>query len=104
MGKNGKKQAAKLKALRLQAVTATTITPSHTSEEDEADEIVAPEDLEIAINVIQTLVDEPEELAKQRYKGLKRVGWDLGKALAEQGSGSGELGHRRQSRGTWGRW
>lgn len=87
-----KNKAAKLKAFRLQAAPTapvTAVTPDlDEAEQDEID----PEDLEIAVNVLNTLVEEPEVLANQRYKRLKSAGWDLAKILQEQGAAGGGAG------------
>ncbi|KAJ9104687.1 hypothetical protein QFC21_002185 [Naganishia friedmannii] len=89
-----KNKAAKLKAFRLQAtapsesITATTHAAATTTpNKPELD--IEPEDLEIAIDVLNTLVDEPEMLTAQRYKKLKSAGWDFARVLQEQGAAGG---------------
>lgn len=88
-----KNKAAKLKAFRLQAAPtaspATALTPDLDETEQDG---IDPEDLEIAVNVLNTLVEEPEVLANQRYKRLKSAGWDLAKVLQEQGAAGGGAG------------
>jgi hypothetical protein len=84
-----KKQAAKLKAHRLQVAAQPVTTVSNAELREADDQLVAPEDLEITIETISSILEQPEILSGPRFKELKRVGWDLGKVLAEQGSGSG---------------
>jgi hypothetical protein len=95
-----KKQAAKIKAHRLRVADQPTkqlivgaAPRGDIGAADDDDDFIAPEDVEITIDVLSTLLEQPEVLSRQRYKQLKRVGWDFGKALAEQGSGAGEQGH-----------
>ncbi|KAF6755788.1 hypothetical protein DFP72DRAFT_847061 [Ephemerocybe angulata] len=104
MGKSkSKKQAAKQKAHRLGAleqpvkqpiVKSEALTEAKASTEDH---YIDPEDVEIAVDVLSTLMERPEALSDQRYKQLKRVGWDFGKTLAEQGSGVGASIHSKIS-------
>ncbi|KAJ9113247.1 hypothetical protein QFC22_006086 [Naganishia vaughanmartiniae] len=90
-----KNKAAKLKAFRLQATTPPDIgataqpavTTTTTANEPELG--IEPEDLEIAIDVLNTLVEEPEILSGQRYKKLKSAGWDFARVLQEQGAAGG---------------
>lgn len=56
----------------------------------EDDELIAEDEIEITVDVLNTLLQQPEVLSNQRFKQLKRVGWDFGKILAEQGSGAGK--------------
>lgn len=91
-----KKQAAKLKAHRLQtaqqpkskAVAVEPLVKNGGSGEDQED-LIPPEDLEITIETLSAIVEDPEVLGSQKYKQLKRVGWDFGKVLSEQGAGAG---------------
>ena len=85
-----KKQAAKLKAHRLQVAAQPVKTVANAEVPEVDDQLVAPEDLEITIETISSILEQPEILSSSRFKELKRVGWDLGKVLAEQGSGSGQ--------------
>lgn len=90
-----KKQAAKLKAHRLQVAaqpTKATKVASLVIDQSE-DEIVAQEDLAITVETISAILEEPDVLSGPRYKELKRVGWEFGKTLAELGSGAGKLLH-----------
>lgn len=89
MSKN-KKQAAKLKAHRLQVAAQPVKTEDTPLVKEEADdELVPQEDLAITVETLSAILEEPDVLSGPRYKELKRVGWEFGKALAEQGSGSG---------------
>lgn len=88
-----KSKAAKQKAYRLQAAPTTTPLPTTATQDGEDAELgIDPEDLEIAVNVLSTLVEDPEALTDQRYKRLKSAGWDLAKVLQEQGAASGHAG------------
>ncbi|GHJ86118.1 hypothetical protein NliqN6_2520 [Naganishia liquefaciens] len=89
-----KAKAAKQKAYRLQAAaTFASPLPATAAQDGEDAELgIDPEDLEIAVNVLSTLVDEPEALTNQRYKKLKSAGWDLAKVLQEQGAAAGHAG------------
>lgn len=89
-----KNKAAKLKAFRLQAATpndTATIQPAKTAAiaADDPELGIEPEDLEIAVDVLNTLIEEPDILAGQRYKKLKSAGWDFAKVLQEQGAAGG---------------
>lgn len=92
MGKS--KKQAKAKAHRLKVVEQTIKKPVlaelDARTNDANDDLMEPEDIEIAVEVLQSLLERPEALSNQRYKQLKRVGWDFGRVLAEQGSGAGE--------------
>lgn len=89
-----KSKASKQKAYRLQAAATTALPPLITAAQDgeDAELGIDPEDLEIAVNVLSTLVEEPEALTNQRYKRLKSAGWDLAKVLQEQGAAAGHAG------------
>jgi len=109
-----KKQAAKLKAHRLSAAekphgkqlivgtaplgdVASAAAVHGDADAADDDELIALEDVEITIDVLSALLERPEVLSNQRFKQLKRVGWDFGKALAEQGSGAGTSIHSKIS-------
>lgn len=84
-----KNKAAKLKAFRLQPTTPTSTTTATANTTNQPELGIEPEDLEIAIDVLNTLVDEPEALSGQRYKKLKSAGWDFARVLQEQGAAAG---------------
>lgn len=92
--KNKSNKAAKQKAYRLQAAPTTAAHPPTptTQDAEDAELGIDPEDLEIAVNVLSTLVEDPEALMNQRYKRLKSAGWDLAKVLQEQGAAGGHAG------------
>jgi hypothetical protein len=96
--KNKSNKAAKQKAYRLQAAPTTApLPPTPTTQDSEDAELgIDPEDLEIAVNVLSTLVEDPEALMNQRYKRLKSAGWDLAKVLQEQGAAGGHAGMFRE--------
>ena len=97
-----KKQAAKLKAHRLQVAAQPVKTVvSSVVDKEAGDELVAQEDLAITVETLSAILEEPEVLSGPRYKELKRVGWEFGKTLAEQGSGAGRLGTERAREDIW---
>ncbi|WVR07993.1 hypothetical protein IAU60_005036 [Kwoniella sp. DSM 27419] len=63
-------------------------TPPSENDQDVEPELIDEEDLECAINVLETLCEIPEEMADKRYKGLKRRVHDFYRVMAE-GSGLG---------------
>jgi hypothetical protein len=71
-------------------VVAAPVLPVLVTACADGEELVAADEIEITVDVLNTLLQQPEMLSNQRFKQLKRVGWDFGKVLAEQGSGSGE--------------
>ncbi len=90
------KNVAKLKALRLgqqQPLRGAGVTrpPPSDADVDDSDDDLPAEDLQVAVETLQLLAQEPERLAHPRYKQLKRAGWDFGKVLADQGSAAGRL-------------
>lgn len=92
--KSKKKQAAKLaaqnKPIRPFKSQSTTLpSSSHPNDSETDSDDIPPEDLQITIDVLSILNDDPTPLSRKQYKPLKRAGWEFAKVLAAQGAGSG---------------
>ncbi|WVF68529.1 hypothetical protein IAT40_003297 [Kwoniella sp. CBS 6097] len=87
MGKNQQNKKRKRNNATANSVATATQLPSPPSEPTNSS-LIDDEDLECTINVLETLVEFPEELGDKKYKDLKRRVHEIYRVLAE-GAGIG---------------